>query len=467
MMDVHLTALATYRPNRRLSITDVSRTWGDGSTDGSAGGPVEVVRVAGPDEDAVTLAVAAAVALPSEIVRACSTVILARTGPAAGSGDGAAVVAMALGLPRPTRTFEVAGSDRCFFAALEVAVALVRSDPDAAVLVVGGDDSRFPPGGTTERRHGHGGAAAVVSGAPGAAMWLGSTSASAPVPDRWFGTDGARRDAGERFFALSVVPALLADLPPIGSTGGSSTADVLVALPDRRAAERIAATLGSAGTLEVAAAWDHGVPAAVLPAVLLVEGIAAAASGITLDVLAFGSGASRIRVEVGDPGRARPVVEQPGPMLAYATFLRSAGAIEPPISAPAASPVSAWRDLDVTLGLLGAVCDACGATYFPLRPACAACGAHARSRPVRLVGEATVVTSTTDHLVAGVNPGTPESPTTMVVAETEAGARLFLPAVHGAIPAIGSRVRTVLRLAHQGGGFRNYHWRLAPALPPS
>lgn len=467
MTDVHLTALATYRPDRRLPIMDVARTWGDGSTDGPVGGPVGEVRVVGPDEDAVTLAVAAAVALPSDVVRACSTVILARPRATPGSGDGAAVVAMALGLPRATRTFEVAGSDRCFFAALEVAVALVRSDPDAAVLVVGGDDSRFPPGGPTERRHGHGGAAAVVSGGPGAARWLGSTSVSSPAPDRWFGPDGARRDAGERFIALSIAPALLADLPPLGSSAGSSSRDVLVALPDRRASERIAATLGSAGALDVAAAWQHGVPAAVLPVVLLVEGIAAAAPGITLDVLAFGSGASRIRVEVGDPGLALPVVERPGPVLAYATFLRSAGAMEPPISAPATSPVSAWRDLDATLGLLGAACDACGATFFPLRPACAVCGAHARSRPVRLVGEATVVTSTTDHLVAGVNPGTPESPTTMVVAETEAGARLFLPAVHGAVPAIGSRVRTVLRLAHQGGGFRNYHWRFAPVLPPS
>jgi uncharacterized OB-fold protein len=210
----------------------------------------------------------------------------------------------------------------------------------------------------------------------------------------------------------------------------------------------------------------HGAPGAVLPASLLVEAVTSAVPGGIVDLFAFGSGATRSSVEVLDVSRAIRTVEPAGPDVPYAMFLRSGGVLEPPVSGPPASPVSAWRDLDVTLKLMGGVCTACGATYFPRRPACASCGAHDSAKPVRLVGEATVVTSTTDHLVAGVNPGTPESPTTMVIAETDAGARLFLPAVHGSFPAIGSRVRTVIRLAHQGGGFRNYHWRFAPVMSP-
>jgi uncharacterized OB-fold protein len=264
---------------------------------------------------------------------------------------------------------------------------------------------------------------------------------------------------------MTVVPELLANLPATSAAAGAGPRDVVVALPDPRTADRVATALG-AQTGPTREAWMHGAPGAALPAALLVEAVQAAVPGAIVDLLAFGSGATRSSVEVLDVSRAIRTVEPAGPDVPYAMFLRSGGVLEPPISGPPASPVSAWRDLDVTLKLMGGACTACGATYFPRRPACASCGAHDSAKPVRLVGEATVVTSTTDHLVAGVNPGTPESPTTMVVAETDAGARLFLPAVHGAFPAIGSRVRTVIRLAHQGGGFRNYHWRFAPVMSP-
>lgn len=453
MTDTFLTSITTYRPARRLLLADVARTWGLDS-DGE-------LRVCGPDEDAVTLAVAAATALPQAEVEACSTVILARPGPSFGSGDGAAVVAAALGLPPNVRTFEVAGSDRCFSAALDVAVALVGVGGDEAVLVAVGDDTTMRQGSPAESRHGNGSAAVIVSRSAGAVRWLGSDPVSVPVPDRWFGPDGARQDAGERFLAMTVVPELLAHLPDRSGSASLGPHDVIVALPEQRAADRVAAAIG-AQSGRTPDARKHGAPGAALPAALLAEAVAAANPGTIIDLLAFGSGVTRSSVEVLDPGRVSRLVEADGPVLPYAMFLRSAGVLEPPISSPAASPVSAWRDLDVTLQLMGGKCSECGVTYFPRRPACASCGAHDRAEPVRLVGEATVVTSTTDHLVAGVNPGTPESPTTMVVAATDAGARMFLPAVHGSVPAIGSRVRTVLRLAHRGGGFRNYHWRFAP-----
>lgn len=454
MTDIFLTSIVAYRPGRRLLLADVARTWGS-----EAKGEV---RVCGPDEDAVTLAVTAANALPKAEVASCSTVILARPGPSFGSGDGAAVVAAALGLPPRVRTFEVAGSDRCFSAAVAVAVALVGSRGDEAVLVVASDDTRMHPGSPAELRHGHGSAAVIVSRIPGAVRWLGSDSASVPVPDQWYGPDGSRHDAGERFLAMTVVPELLAHLPDTSGSTGTNPRDVVVALPDPRIADRVAAAIG-ARTGGAREAWVHGAPGAVLPAAVLAEAVASTTLGGIVELLAFGSGATRSTVEVLDTSRVTRMVEPAGPDLPYAMFLRSGGVLEPPVSSPAASPVSAWRDLDVTLQLMGGMCRVCGVTYYPRRPACASCGAHDRAKPVRLVGEATVVTSTTDHLVAGVNPGTPESPTTMVVAETDEGARIFLPAVHGSFPAIGSRVRTVLRLAHRGGGFRNYHWRFAPA----
>jgi hydroxymethylglutaryl-CoA synthase len=453
MAAAHIQCLATYRPERRLLLSDVGVVWGlEGAGE---------IRVAGPDEDAVTLAVSAAAALPAALLAACTTVILARPIGAEGSGDGAAVVAMALGLPAAIRTFEVTGSDRCFLSALEVAAAFVRASADDAVLVVAGDDTRVPPGSPAERRHGHAGAAAVVSARPGAAEFLGSASVSVPVPDRWFGPDWARRDGGERFIATTVAAEAMAALRDTNADGVRPADRLLVALPERRLADRLAAAAARPHGADPAA-WDHGTPGAALPAILLAHAIADARPGERIDIVAFGSGATRLSVEVSDPAAVSNVVPEPGPAVSYSTFLRSAGSLGPPLSAPVASPVPATRDIGATLGLLGGMCDACGATYYPSRPACASCGSNVGLRSTRLVGPATVITSTTDHLVAGVNPGTPESPTTMVVAETSSGARVFLPAVHGYVPDVGETVTSVLRLAHLGGGFRNYHWRYAP-----
>lgn len=450
----HLQHLVTYRPPRRLVLAEVGDFWGE-EADGE-------LRVAGPDEDAVTLAHAAASVLPRRALDDCSVVILARPTGSDGSGDGAAVVAMALGLGPGVRTFEITGSDRCFIEALEVAAALVRGATAGSVLVVVGDDTDEVAGSRAERMHGHGSAAAVVSSSEGIARFGRSDSIAHPVPDRWFDDRRVRQGAGERFIASTIVPDVLAMLGRDPGEGVTPPDHVVVALPDRSAAKKVSAALG-VEPASVARAWTGGAPGAVLPALLLAEALSGAAPEDAVDLYAFGSGVSRIRFLAHSATRPSILVEEPGPEVPYSMFLRRAGVLRPGLAAPAASPVTAARDIAATLGLLGSSCAACGTVAYPSRSVCANCAVPSIGPKVRLSGEATVVTTTTDHLVAGVNPGTPESPTTMVVAETSEGARLFLPAVHGHVPAVGSAVRTVLRLAHRGGGFRNYHWRFAPA----
>lgn len=454
MTEVQLTGLALHRPARRLPRTAIAGTWGHSATG--------ELRVAGPDEDAVTLAVAAADAM-GDPLDTVSTVVLVRPTTPAGAGDGAAVAAAALGLAPSVRTVELGGSDRAVGTAIGLAADLVRGGADRAVLVLAGDDSRMVAGSPAELRHGHGGAAVLVGRDPGPARLVTTASVNAAVADRWFGPDGARRDAGERFLATTVLPPLLDVLPGPGGEGVPVSLQVAVA--DARAAARLAAARGHAADRVAAGSWDAGAPGLVLPAALLAEAVAAAAPGELIEVVAVGSGLASVTVEVTDPARVVRDLAPPGPEVAYATYLRAGGQLEPPLSAPATSPVTAWRDLDATLRLHGGRCERCRTTSYPQRPACPSCGSTAPMVSERLVGTATVVTTTTDHLVAGVNPGTPESPTTMVVGETPQGARLFLPAVHGTEPAIGSEVRTVLRLAHLGGGFRSYHWRFAPTAP--
>jgi len=444
----HLTAVSVHRPGRHLASDEVAVAWG-----GSASGGL---RVAGPDEDAVTLAVEAALGLV-EHLPTVTTLILARPFRRRGSGDGAAVAAAALGLPASVRTLEVAGSDRCSLTAIDLAARLVRNGADGAVLVLVGDDTRMPPGSAGELRHGHGGAALVVGTESGAAQVCSTSSRSDATPDRWFTDDGTRQGVDERFLAMTVLPGLLASLDRPG--GGAPHGNVQVAFPDLRHATRLVSRLGADHSLLAVDAWEHGSPGAVLPIELLSRAIQAAEQGEPIEVLAFGSGVDQLMVEAGDPAEVVWTSSHVAVDIPYATYLRAGGALGQPVTVPEASPVVAWRDLEATVRLVGGRCPVCGAVCYPSRTACPACGSPQPMDPVRLVGEATVVTATTDHVVAGVNPGLPESPVTMVVAETADGARLYLPSVHGQQPAIGSRVRTVPRLAHLGGGFRNYHWR--------
>jgi hydroxymethylglutaryl-CoA synthase len=453
---IHLTDLAAVRPGRTLDRGDIARTWG-GVDHGT-------VSVAGPDEDAVTLAHRAASALREDLGRV-ATVILARPSRAVGSGDGAAVVAAAAGLPRGTRTLEVGGSERALTSALMLAHDLAQARPDDDVLVVGAEDAVAEAGSDEEGRLGHGAVAALVGTRPGVARFGPAATSSSAAPDVWLDAVGTRRTAGDRFLAATVTTEHLriaSDADPALSVAMADAAAVHVGANDPRARRSLASRLApdARATTQLLEREGAGVATAGL---LLAEALPSAQPGEVHIVVGIGSGVDLLALEVTTPPTGPLVEVAADPQLVpYGVHLRSRDRLVARAAVPDTSAVPAWRDLEATLGLIGHRCLDCDEITFPGRGRCRACGGATADDGLRLVGGGEVVTFTTDHLVAGVNPGTPESPTTMVVVQLDAGARVFLPATHGAELAVGDRVRTVLRLAHLGGGFRNYHWRVEP-----
>lgn len=454
MTTTHLTDLAVQRASRRLDRAEVAATWG--RTDRG------LLAICGPDEDALTLAVQAAGNLPLGDVDV--VVFASPTSPRPG-GSVAATAAVALGLGEDVRTIDLGGSRRCATEAFAVARDLLLAEPARRVLVLVGDDRRVADDHADEAAVGHAGVAAVVSTDPGAAELVAIGSASDAGPDRWTDTAGAMRTAGERFLAQAVFPPALdrAVSSTTLATHLEGITGVHVAAATPKQAASLAGRIARDADTAAADLWTLGDAGAAMPGLLLAAALRDAEAGERHAVVALGSGADVLVVTAGAEASSHVIVDEGrATRLPYGLYLRHRGRMVVGPAFPDASPVVAWRDQEAVVGLVGATCEACDARAYPPRSSCPTCQAPGPGRPVRMAGPGHVATFTTDHLVAGVNPGTPESPTTMAVVDLDAGGRVFLPTVHGMAPTVGQRVTTVFRVAHDGGGFRHHHWRVAP-----
>ena len=312
--------------------------------EGSKGG-----RLAGPDEDAVTMAVAAGLAALGDDAGSVSSVVLVTRDFALLEGGNAAALLGGLGLPRSTDVVERLGGPPAALDALATApvgTLVIAADPESPA-----------------------GAGAAVVGVQGAALeMVNRVHRSLPLRARH--SDGAvfededprlQRERGLRA-SLEVVdlpgkPAILAGVtskeaaafvagPPVDlpTLGASAPLFGLAALADAKAAGLVVAV--EQATLS-AASWDP-------------------------------AGVRVIRDEA--PPRPMPTTRlAPGPdiKLAFTAYER---AFEPKVR---------WE---------AARCRSCATLAFPPRHRCLVCGAEAEADLVALPRTGTVYTTTTIHI---------------------------------------------------------------------
>src|SRR5215813_2920090 len=152
---VGITAYGAYVPMLRLPL-------------GKPGGPERAV--ANWDEDAVTMAVAAAIDCLRGVERASvDGVVFASTSYAFKEKQGAAIVAKALDLRRDVFTTDVGDSLRAGTTALRTAADAVKAGTARRVLVVAGDTRMAAPRTALEANIGDGAAAFLVGDADVAA----------------------------------------------------------------------------------------------------------------------------------------------------------------------------------------------------------------------------------------------------------------------------------------------------------
>jgi hydroxymethylglutaryl-CoA synthase len=180
-----IVSYGAYVPPTRLAFASI------GGRQAKEGGPEKAV--AWNDEDAVTMAVSAAVNCLRGFDRASvDGVMFASTTYPFQEKQGAALLARVLDLGRDVRTADFGGSLRAGSSALRAAVDAVVAGSSKRVLVVASDCRMAAPSSPLEMNFGDGAAAFLVSDADAIATLDASHATADEIVDVW-------RSAGDRF----------------------------------------------------------------------------------------------------------------------------------------------------------------------------------------------------------------------------------------------------------------------------
>jgi len=464
-----IASYGAYVPRTRLSLAAL------GGRPPKEGGPEKAV--AWNDEDAVTMAVSAAVNCLRGLDRAkVDGVVFASTSYPFQEKQGAALIAKALDLRRDVRTSDQSGSLRAGIAALRAAVDAVRAGSASHVLVVASDCRMAAPGSSLEAGLGDGAAAFLVSDENPIARLDGGFAVADEIVDLWRTSGDAFVHSWEDRFVVqegyvpSLCEAVAGLLDRLGATAGDF-ARVCLYAPDRRSHATVARKLAlDADRVQDPLIGRLGNAGCAFAPLLLAAALESAREGDRLLVASYGDGAEALAFTTSEHVaklEARRGVswhlERRRSVASYDQYLkaRSLNASEWEAAAgPGLSATIHHRERDEDLALVGQKCNACGAVQFPNQRVCETCFAKDDFERARLsdrVGR--VVTYTFDFFFP-----TPAPPTIVTVTEVD-GARIHLQLVN-ARPEdtkTGLPVEFELRRIHTAGGRPNYHWKATPA----
>lgn len=457
---------AVYIPKRRLTGETVAAAFGGKPGKGSR-------AVAAFDEDVVTMAIAAgerAIAGGGDGAGSIGAVFLATTSAPLAEKSAASLVAAGLGLGGVAAT-DVGGGLAAGLAALAAACDAVASGRVPAALAVAAERLTEAPGTAAELRVGDGAAAVVVTASGGCLTVRGRHAAADPLATQWRRAGEPFRRATDARFAAEAGAARLvpAALGAACEAAGWTSADLGAAAAATLDARAGAGLLAAAGVGQTAARADTLQPAVghlgcAHPLALLARLAEGAAPGARLGLVAGGDGVDAWCFEVTAPidaTRAAAAEREGEPLAHYGAYLRGRGLLPAAPGVPMEPFTSASmlaREADAWWRWQGRACEGCRTVLVLPTPACPHCGAE-RTRPVALGRVGTVFTATAEHYVPS-----PEPPTGMVVIDLEGGGRATVQWAGGAgpLPAIGDRVRLVLRKYHEADGWPHYWWKALP-----
>jgi len=463
-----IVSYGAYVPTTRLALATL---------DGRAtqeGGPEKAV--AWNDEDAVTLAVTAAVNCLRGFDRAqVDGVMFASTTPPFEEKQGAALLARALDLERAVRTADFGGSLRAGTSALRAAVDAIRAGSARRVLVVASDCRMGAPGSGLERSFGDAAVALLVAEQDAIATLDDAFAVSDEIVDVWrtpgdpFVHTWEERFVVQEGYAPRTVEAVSGLLAKTDASPNGFAKLALYA-PDARSHGAVVRRL----RLDAAQVQDPlfgrlGNSGCSFALVQLAAALETAQPGQRLLVASYGDGAEALALTVTDQVRkldARRGVswhlQRRRSVTSYARYLnaRSLQTTEyEPSRDPGLSATVHFRERDEDISFVGQKCTVCGAVQFPRQRICESCFAKDQFERYRLsdkVGR--VLTYTLDFFFP-----TPDPPVVVTICEID-GARVHLQATNLPPDAVklDMPVEFEFRRIHQSGGRPNYYWKATP-----
>ncbi|GAA0258727.1 hypothetical protein GCM10009000_089510 [Halobacterium noricense] len=479
--DARILGAGVYAPSARLPREAVAEAWGRSRARG-----IDAVAVPGPDEDALTMSVAAgerALAAAGVDAGDLAGLAFATTTPPLEEEDLLPRLGAALGAPGDARTHYVGRSTRAGTRALRAA----REAGALPALVVAADAPRAAPNAPEGHAAGAGAAAVVLGPDSGSGAGLvGDAEVAADYPGTRFRRAGDADDADDGVEGLGVTTYdRKAFTRPIRAAVDLLGDDADAFAPEEAAAFAVTAPDGD---LPARAARSVGLDADAVSTPVDTLGDTGAAGPLLGLTAALRAGATRTLVVGWGSGAGADalLVDGLAPVegdldadreLSYAAALRRRGEIasdEPPAGGGAAVSVPTWRrSIPARYRLRAGRCPDCGGLAFPPEGACPDCHDLVDYESVGLPSEGTVET------VTGVSPdGAPpefarqaerggDYAVAIVRFEREGAAASVPMQVADADPesvAAGDPVRAVFRRIYEREGVIRYGRKALPAV---
>jgi len=460
-----------YIPLYRLRREEIARAWGEAAPGGEK-------AVANFDEDAVTMAVAAALdCLGDEDPGSIDALYFATTTSPYREKQAAATIAAALNLPRRAATIDFTDSLRSGTLALKAALDAVRAGSARRVLVAAADCRLGAPRSEFEQLFGDG----------AAALLIGTENVAAEI-DAWYThTDeflDIWRTKGEEFvrswedrFILTEGYALnlregMRNFLASQNLSAKDFHRVVYYAPDARRHREMAAALGFDYRAQVQdPLFDSlGNTGCAFALMLLVAALEEAREGMKLLLANYGDGCdilSLTTTPLVERGRGRRGIK--GHLASkrylpsyekYITY-RQLMFTEPPRRPPFVSfPPVLWRDRKWVLGFNGSRCLNCGRLFFPPQRICLYCRSKDNFEYIPLARRRGILyTFTKDNLALTV-----DSPEIFALVHLEGGVRVYCRMTDRDPDRIEVEmpVEMTFRKFHEAGGYPNYFWKCMP-----
>ncbi len=459
-----IAAAAAYVPRYRLPRELIAKEWGGASAGGEK-------AVANHDEDSLTMAVNAALALESPGEPPDAVFFATTTSPYT-EKQGAATIAAVLDLPGTTRTVDFTDTLRAGTSAMLAGLDALAGGAKR-VLVAAGDCRLGEPESAVEQSYGDTGAAVLLGSAAGRAEVVATHS----IVDEFLGTWRTTAQDFPRSFPgafeakhgyARVLAEAVKGLLGKAKVASQDLATVILPTPSPRAPQAVAKALGLDAKKQLHESfWTTiGDTGAAQPLVMLAGALERAKAGDLILVAGYGDGADALLLRATGAGAAAaPSVSQQIEVKrllpSYGRYARFRKLVRKETTASdLSSAVVMFRDRKELLPLYGGKCPKCGTVQFPKHRVCIECAYPGGLEDVKLARRGTLFTFTNDYLFES-----PDPPTTHAVIDLDGGGRLYcqLTDCEAERVAIDMPLELTFRRIHEGGGFNNYFWKARPA----
>ncbi|WP_419657822.1 conserved uncharacterized protein, DUF35 [Desulfosarcina variabilis str. Montpellier] len=464
-------SLGTYIPIYRLHREEIARMWGTRSIGGQK-------AVAGYDEDAVTMAVAAAQECLTHNSSGPDRLYFATTTAPYQEKQSAAIIASAVQMGRHAVTADITNSLRAGTTALRTALDAVDSGSAGNVLVVASDCRLGAPKGMHEQLFGDAAACLEIGREDVIAEVESSHCLNSEFTGVWRTTADRFVKSGEGRFVeeQGYQPILIETISGLLKAGNLQPEDfskIVFPASDSRTHAKLAGKLGfKAGQIQDPLFDRIGNAGAAGPMIMLSMALGEAKPGDRIMLANYGDGADAFVLRITEAvrpfqaGLEKPVASSRS--IDYGTYLnwRNLMQLEAPSLPPRGEPSlsSRWRQRHVISTLSGVKCRNCGLpqihTLGQNIRICVGCQTKDDFDPYCFSDKkASLFTYAVDHLQPTKNP-----PGLNGVIDFEGGGRLICELTDYDLNRveIGMPLEMTFRKLSQGEGIVNYFWKARP-----